>query len=66
MADNWMRRYVMKCGVMGQIGFQIGNIHTDIETALHICFSIEKSDAENPNDAKGQPWKRMLRGKRLC
>ncbi len=56
MADNWMRRYVMKCGVMGQTGFQIGNVHSAKETALHICFSIEKSDAENPNDAKVQIW----------
>ena len=56
MADNWMRRYVMKCGVVGQKGFQIGNINNAKETALHICFSIEKSDAENPNDAKVQIW----------
>lgn len=53
---NWMRRYIMKCGKMGQKGFQIGNINNATETALHVCFSIEKSDAENPNDAKVQIW----------
>lgn len=53
---NFMRRYTLKCGPMGQSGFEIGNIHDAVETALHVCFSIEKSDAENPNDAQVQIW----------
>lgn len=54
--ENFMRRYIMKCGKMGIQGFQIGNINSPFETALHICFSVEKSSAENPNDAKIQVW----------
>ena len=53
---NFMRRYIMKCGPEGQNGFQIGNISSASETALHVCFSIEKADGENPNDAKVQIW----------
>lgn len=54
--ENFMRRYIMKCGKMGKSGFQIGNIHDARDTALHVCFSIEKSNAESPNDAKVQVW----------
>lgn len=53
---NFLRRYVMKCGKMGKKGFQIGNIHDAAETALHISFSIEKSNVESPNNAKIQVW----------
>ena len=56
MGKNFMRRYIMKCGPAKQKGFQIGNVNNATEAALHICFSIEKSDAENPNDAKVQIW----------
>ena len=56
MADNFMRRYIMKCGPSGKGGFQIGNISSATETALHISFSIEKADVENPNDAVIQIW----------
>ena len=54
--ENFMRRYIMKCGKMANTGFQIGNIDSAEDTALHVCFSIEKSNAENPNDAKVQIW----------
>jgi len=54
--QNFMRRYVMKCGKEGQSGFQIGNVNSATETALHISFSIEKADVTNPNDAKIQIW----------
>jgi len=54
--ENFMRRYIMKCGKMGGNGFEIGNIKSAMETALHVSFSIEKSDSENPNDAKIQVW----------
>lgn len=54
--DNFMRRYIMKCGKQGRTGFQIGNVNSVSETALHICFNIEKSDEENPNDAIIQIW----------
>ena len=54
--ENFMRRYIMKCGKMGKSGFQIGNIYDARDTALHVCFSVEKSNAESPNDAKVQVW----------
>ena len=57
MADeNFMRRYTLKAGRKGKKGFEIGNITSASQEALHISFSIEKSNAENPNDAKIQIW----------
>lgn len=54
--ENFMRRYIMKCGKPGKKGFQIGNISSATDIALHVSFSIEKSSAESPNDAKVQIW----------
>ena len=53
---NFMRRYIMKCGKEGQSGFQIGNLNSASETALHVSFNIEKSDEASPNDAIVQIW----------
>lgn len=53
---NFLRTYTMKCGVMGSVGFEIGNINRPEETPLHISFSVEKSDAEAANTAKVQVW----------
>ena len=39
---NFLRTYEMKCGPMGMSGFQIGNINSNTDPALHISFSIEK------------------------
>ena len=54
--ENFMRRYIMRCGKMGGRGFEIGNIHSAREDALHVSFSVEKSNAESPNTAKVQVW----------
>ena len=57
MSDkNWLRRYILRCGVMEQNGFEIGNIDSAKETALHVSFNIEKSDSETSNTAKVQIW----------
>lgn len=56
MSQNFMRRYVMRCGPSGKHGFVIGNLENAFDTALHISFSIEKSDSESPNNAKVQIW----------
>lgn len=57
MADeNFLRRYTLKCGKMGKNGFEIGNINDAVSPALHISFSVEKSDVESPNTAKVQVW----------
>lgn len=53
---NFLRTYTMKCGKTGEKGFEIGNAKSPKETALHISFSVEKSDAEAANTAKVQVW----------
>lgn len=54
--ENFYRRYVMKCGPKGEKGFEIGNIDSATQDALHISFSIEKCNTETPNTAKVQVW----------
>ena len=54
--ENFKRKYIMKCGKMNSRGFQIGNVENVDDVTLHVCFSIEKSNAESPNDAKVQIW----------
>ena len=53
---NFDRRYILSVGKNGESGFQIGNINGAKEDALHISFSVEKSDAESLNTAKIQVW----------
>ena len=54
--DNFYRRYILNVGKGGSEGFQVGNVSGTKEEALHISFSVEKSDAESPNTAKIQIW----------
>lgn len=54
--ENFIRQYLLKAGVMGRNGFQIGDISDLNPHALHIHFSIEKSDSEASNTAKVQIW----------
>jgi len=54
--ENFMRTYILRCGKIGSSGFEIGNLKSSAETALHISFSIEKSDEEAANTAKVQIW----------
>lgn len=54
--ENFYRRYILSCGKMGKTGFQIGNIDSAKQEALHVSFSVEKSDAESANTAKVQIW----------
>lgn len=53
---NFMRRYILECGKMGEEGFQVGNVDGARQTALHIAFNIEKSDTESSNDSTIQIW----------
>lgn len=55
MIENFRRQYMMKIGQVGKNGFEIGNKNNTIH-ALHINFSIEKSDSETLNTAKVQVW----------
>ena len=54
--ENFLRRYTLKAGKPGTEGFEIGNITNAAQEALHISFSVEKSNTETPNDAKIQIW----------
>lgn len=54
--ENFYRTYTLKCGPKGGTGFYVGNIHSATQDALHICFSVEKSDSDTPNTAKIQIW----------
>lgn len=54
--ENWMRTYVIRCGKMGKKGFEIGNVDSITQDCLHVSFSVEKSSAESPNNAKVQIW----------
>lgn len=53
---NFIRRYLMKVGVMGKTGFEIGKTSKSNPHALHISFSAEKSTSETSNTAKVQIW----------
>lgn len=53
---NWLRTYTIRAGPKGGTGFEIGNKNSVTEDCLHVSFSAEKSNAENPNDAKLQIW----------
>ncbi|MCI9658748.1 MAG: hypothetical protein HFI14_09065 [Lachnospiraceae bacterium] len=64
-SKNFLRRYTLKCGPMGKLGFEIGNVSSAKETALHVSFNIEKSDAETANTAKIQIWNLSERNLRL-
>lgn len=54
--ENFMRSYTLRAGRRGRTGFEIGNTGSTAQEALHVSFSIEKSNAESPNDAKVQIW----------
>lgn len=62
---NFLRRYTLKCGPMGRPGFEIGNVSSAKETALHVSFNIEKSDSETSNTAKVQIWNLSERNLKL-
>lgn len=50
------RQYRLKCGAAGSVGFEIGNPGYRHNTALHISFSLEKTDAPTMNTAKFSVW----------
>lgn len=54
--ENFMRRYLLKAGRNGKSGFEIGSISGNAQETLHVAFSVEKANVENPNDAKVQIW----------
>lgn len=55
-SENYIRTYRIRCGRQGEQGFEIGNADVPWDEALHVSFSVEKSDVESPNTAKVQIW----------
>lgn len=53
---NFDRQYRLTISVPGQSGFEVGRTSADCTRALHISFSIEKSDAESNNSGKITLW----------
>jgi len=54
--NNWDRQYRLKAGVAGSRGFQVGEPDEHTKRALHINFSIEKTDGSALNTTKIQLW----------
>lgn len=50
------RQYRLKCGAEGTVGFEIGNPGYRHNTALHISFSLEKTDSPTMNTSKFVVW----------
>lgn len=53
---NFDRQYRLAAGAAGSPGFEVGAIKPDLGVALHISFSLEKTEAEEPNTGKIQLW----------
>ena len=54
--NNFDRQYRLSAGVPGRKGFEVGSTDFSHKTALHISFSIEKSDTESSNTGKIILW----------
>lgn len=53
---NWDRQYRLLVGKSAQEGFEIGETSTEQPVALHVSFSIERSDTTTCNTAKITVW----------
>ncbi len=54
--ENFDRQYRLKCGVAGAVGFEIGQPASPHNKALHISFSLERTDSATLNSAKINIW----------
>lgn len=50
------RQYRLKAGVAGSVGFEIGQPTSPHNKALHISFSLERTDSSTLNTAKFSIW----------
>ena len=50
------RQYRFKAGVAGEVGFEIGEPTPPHNSALHISFSVEKTDSQTLNTTKISLW----------
>ena len=53
---NWDRQYRLRAGVEGSKGFEIGEPDKTTNLAIHINFTIEKSDSTTLNTTKIKLW----------
>ncbi len=56
MNSNWDRQYCLKAGVAGAAGFEVGAPCPPHNDALHISFSLEKTDSATLNTSKISLW----------
>ncbi len=56
MNENFDRRYKLRIGVSHSRAFEVGSISNESGAALHIDFSIEKSDSETSNTGTISIW----------
>ena len=54
--EHFDRQYRLRAGVTGAVGFEIGAPSNPHNTALHISFSVEKTDASALNTTKITLW----------
>lgn len=54
--EHFDRQYRLKAGVAGSLGFEVGAPSQPHNTALHISFSIERTDASALNTTKISLW----------
>ena len=53
---NWDRQYRLRAGIEGGRGFEIGEPDKVSNLAVHISFTIEKSDSTTLNTTKIKLW----------
>ena len=54
--EQFDRQYRLVAGVPGGSGFEVGEVKPSLGVALHIAFSLDKTDAEEPNTSKISVW----------
>lgn len=54
--SNWDRQYRLRAGVKGEKGFEVGEPDSKTNRAIHINFTIQKSDSTTLNTTKIKLW----------
>lgn len=53
---NWDRQYRLRAGIEGEKGFEVGEPDSKTQRAIHISFSVQKSDSTTMNTTKIKLW----------
>lgn len=53
---NWDRQYRLRAGIEGEKGFEVGEPDSRTKRAIHISFSVQKSDSTTMNTTKIKLW----------